>query len=200
MVELVVARYKENIEWLNQIQLDINHIYIYNKFFDTNHSLPNLGREGHTYLHHIIKNYDNLADYTIFCQGDPVFHQKDFIQQVNSFIKTPSASILYLGPLLQESTLSISAPPHVLGLPIYYFLNLLFGIKSNKNTKIRFYAGAQFIVHKSTITNRPKEFYQFLIKFLSYEIDPIEGYIIERLWPYIFDNTIPLTDKYKLFI
>lgn len=34
-------------------------------------TLPNFGREGHTYLHHISKFYDlenGLADHTIFCQ------------------------------------------------------------------------------------------------------------------------------------
>ncbi len=35
-------------------------------------TLPNFGREGHTYLHHISKYYDfvenGLADHTIFCQ------------------------------------------------------------------------------------------------------------------------------------
>jgi hypothetical protein len=36
--------------------------------------LPNLGREGGTYLYHIIKNYDNLSDYTIFTQANPVDH------------------------------------------------------------------------------------------------------------------------------
>ncbi|ORY34129.1 hypothetical protein BCR33DRAFT_791192 [Rhizoclosmatium globosum] len=31
--------------------------------------LENVGREGHTYLHHIITHYDNLADHTLFMQG-----------------------------------------------------------------------------------------------------------------------------------
>ena len=29
-------------------------------------SLPNIGREGETYLNHIISNYENLNDYTLF--------------------------------------------------------------------------------------------------------------------------------------
>jgi hypothetical protein len=31
--------------------------------------LENVGREGHTYLHHIVKNYENLADWTVFSQA-----------------------------------------------------------------------------------------------------------------------------------
>jgi len=32
-------------------------------------ALPNVGREGHTYLHHIVNNYENLADWTVFSQA-----------------------------------------------------------------------------------------------------------------------------------
>merc|ERR1719271_2253245 len=36
--------------------------------------LPNVGRESHTYLSHIVKNYDNLARWTVFTQaGEPSF-------------------------------------------------------------------------------------------------------------------------------
>ena len=31
--------------------------------------LPNVGRESHTYLTHIVTQYDDLSDYTIFFQG-----------------------------------------------------------------------------------------------------------------------------------
>jgi hypothetical protein len=33
--------------------------------------VPNVGREGHTFLHHIVEHYDNLADHTLFCQETP---------------------------------------------------------------------------------------------------------------------------------
>jgi hypothetical protein len=48
-------------------------------------TLPNFGREGHTYLHHISKYYDftenGLADHTIFCQP----HQGD--GEINTSIR-----------------------------------------------------------------------------------------------------------------
>jgi hypothetical protein len=34
-------------------------------------NLENVGREGHTFLYHMAKNYDNLAKHTIFCQEEP---------------------------------------------------------------------------------------------------------------------------------
>jgi len=41
---------------------DISNCVIINK--------PNVGREANTYLEHIISNYDNLSEYTIFVQDD----------------------------------------------------------------------------------------------------------------------------------
>ena len=90
--EIVVARYNENLDWLKEIKKSKDlKITVYNKGKDDIDvpfiTLPNIGRESHTYLYHIINNYDNLADQTIFCQGDPIFHAPDFINLVNKHKK-----------------------------------------------------------------------------------------------------------------
>ena len=36
--------------------------------------LPNLGRESHTYLQHIVRNYDSLAAVTVFSQATEPTH------------------------------------------------------------------------------------------------------------------------------
>ena len=86
--EIVIARYNEDLYWLKKIPKSIK-ITIYNKGLDNIENiknikyniikLPNIGRESHTYLYHIINNYDTLADKTIFCQGDSIFHSPGFI-------------------------------------------------------------------------------------------------------------------------
>jgi hypothetical protein len=89
--EIVIARYNEDLSWLKNIPKTIK-ITIYNKGINDIENmknlekikyniikLPNIGRESHTYLYHIINNYDNLADKTIFCQGDSIFHSPGFI-------------------------------------------------------------------------------------------------------------------------
>ena len=90
--EIVVARYSENLDWLKKIKKSKDlKITVYNKGKDDIDvpfiPLPNIGRESHTYLYHIIHNYDNLADQTIFCQGDPISHSPDFINLINKYRK-----------------------------------------------------------------------------------------------------------------
>lgn len=97
---IVVARYRENINWL----LDIStcwQVIIYNKgpndigpllasrpdFIHI--SYPNVGRESNTYARHISENYDNLADITIFTQGDPFPHAPEFLQCIAHLEMTP---------------------------------------------------------------------------------------------------------------
>ena len=83
--EIVVARYNENLDWLKLLSEKVK-ITIYNKGNNDIDfpfiALPNIGRESHTYLYHIITNYNNLADRTIFCQGDSIFHSPDFIKLI----------------------------------------------------------------------------------------------------------------------
>lgn len=86
-INLIIARYNENLYWIENIPKNLNiNIIIYNKGEDNIHypsiKLKNVGRESHTYLYHIIENYNNLADITIFSQGDPFTHNPNFIHDL----------------------------------------------------------------------------------------------------------------------
>jgi hypothetical protein len=125
-IDLVIARYKENLSWLKDIPTNFN-TFIYNKddsipptrVFTRNGwinkgaipspinapqnasiiNLPNIGREADTYLTHIINNYDNLADITIFCQGSPFDHSPDILklfQYNNLFLDVQPLTDRYL--------------------------------------------------------------------------------------------------------
>merc|ERR1719421_935351 len=81
--EVVVAHYNEDLSWLSRIPKDVR-IHVYTKGTQTEKvaslasvTLPNVGRESHTYLHHIVDNYENLAPWTVFTQaGEPSFGYK----------------------------------------------------------------------------------------------------------------------------
>lgn len=84
MAQLVIAHYNEPLDWLTVNFFRNIDILIYEKgdaskgqLTPNQIALPNIGREAHTYLTHIVNNYDNLAQLTIFSQGmwqDHVFN------------------------------------------------------------------------------------------------------------------------------
>ena len=203
--ELVVARYKENIDWIKDCK-SIHQVTVYNKD-ETNqentNALPNLGRESHTYLYHIINNYDNLADYTIFCQGDPIFHDHHFVEKINSIdsiiLEHTKKGFYFFSIESTEKLSGIEKGEHLVALPTYYFLDLLFCIKIKEDINYTYNCSAQFVVKKQNIRTRPKSFYKFLYSFVSSEKDPIEGYVFERIWKFILDKNINHSNKYRKF-
>ena len=72
------------------------------------------------------------------------------------------------------------------GLPLLDTYEKIFG-EINKNMAFKFGAGAQFIVSKKKILQRPKEFYLKIIEMLNKGINPIEGFVIERFHKLIFN-------------
>ena len=71
--QIVIARYKEDIEWTKYLDYE-TIIYSKGGPVETNHKviqMPNIGMGGATFWYHIIENYDNLADITLFTQGHP---------------------------------------------------------------------------------------------------------------------------------
>lgn len=67
--QIVVSRYNEDISWTYKYQ---PNVIIYNKGKDHisgSIRIPNVGRESHTYLYHIIQNYDSLPERIVFVQG-----------------------------------------------------------------------------------------------------------------------------------
>jgi hypothetical protein len=90
MRELVVARYREDLAWILPLLEHFDRVTVYNKGPALANLDPkievvkmaNVGREGHTYLSHIIARMDppnSLADETVFCQGDPIEHNDNFV-------------------------------------------------------------------------------------------------------------------------
>jgi hypothetical protein len=77
-----VARFIQYLRNISTLQKLKHRIIVYNKNLNINNThlkevlkadivqpLPNLGREGATYLYHIIENYDILANHILFSQA-----------------------------------------------------------------------------------------------------------------------------------
>lgn len=74
-IQIVVARYKEDLKWTLEPPFNQFYYLVYNKGDDTDfeksrvigvQSLPNVGMCDHTYLYHLYTHYDDIADVTVF--------------------------------------------------------------------------------------------------------------------------------------
>jgi heme/copper-type cytochrome/quinol oxidase subunit 2 len=83
---LIIARYNEDLEWLKEEPFNKYDAIVYNKGDNDNFykspkikkiiNLKNVGREPHTYLYHIITNYNNLNNINVFLPGSIDHSQK----------------------------------------------------------------------------------------------------------------------------
>jgi len=92
MITYVIARYKEDIGWINDLPADAQ-IYLYNKGPEIDPTsitrpvhlkqLKNAGRESGTYLHYLLHDFrPGESDFTVFTQGEPFEHAPDFLDLV----------------------------------------------------------------------------------------------------------------------
>lgn len=185
--QLVLARYEENLDWVIANNL-LDKTKIYNKGSDLPSKfinvtkLSNVGREAHTYLHHIIFNYDKLADFTYFCQGNPFDHSLKFVEKfnnldINNFTYLGDFSHkIYKNYLHDESVYDKSLPLVASTLNLTSFLPNVYEFKS----------GAIFAVPKKNILDRPLAYYEEAISFVDSDISPPAAHAFERLWEFIF--------------
>jgi hypothetical protein len=77
-IEIVVARYNENLIWTKEYPFNRFKYTVYNKGVNDDFeksnikkiiNLPNVGRCDHTYLYHVVHNYSNLVPITVFFPG-----------------------------------------------------------------------------------------------------------------------------------
>jgi hypothetical protein len=241
---IVVARYNECLNWL--LPYDDCTI-VYNKGddniapFSNVIKLDNVGREGHTYLYHIINNYNKLSDRVTFSQGDPITHNSTFLYGLDNF-----ENFALFQPLGVRWLETKQIPPNQLvekyltrtdyGLeylvldlngdlnyaePYYFFddgvdflikkykkdyklpqmsiciaANFLEKCKfpyeiTNKSLEtIKFTFSALFSVVRTNIIMYEEIVFRNILKELI-SINPqggANGYILERLWYYMFDN------------
>ncbi|KIW85593.1 hypothetical protein Z517_00985 [Fonsecaea pedrosoi CBS 271.37] len=112
-LDLVIANYNECLTWLSTYA-SLATVYSKGKLppdlsiFRAVEILPNWGRESHTYLHHIVHNYDDLADVTLFLQGN--------IHDTND--GTPAHTALSLDEIVRMAQ-RLTELPDLLGNSLY---------------------------------------------------------------------------------
>ena len=209
-VDLVVARYNEDLEWLTDID-KYRRVIVYNKgrTFEYPDSrveiinLPNVGKCDHTYLYHIIHNYDNLAGVTIFLSGSCFSgHKKHQTEHTiaHTLEKKTSTCISHDAPDdIRDFQLDayITSDPKNFQLNQEVELKLCperpFGVWYKNNFGEDFssrvvYFGI-FSATSEEIRSRPKAFYEKLCRYVDDHSNPEVGHYLERSWYSIFNKT-----------
>jgi hypothetical protein len=206
-IELVVARHQEDMRWLRRVPASIS-VTIYNK--GTNPplhgevdrreglsiiDLPNEGREAHSYLTHFVRNYEDLAETTVFCQGHPFDHAPDFHKRLKALAegKECPAPFLWYGFLDETDDLygerlfvPWSKNPTREKLSTGKLYEELFCVPPPE--LFHFRGGAQFAVTREAAHRRERNFYERALK-LSLKI-PHAAHSLERIWDRFFGDPV----------
>jgi hypothetical protein len=207
-VRVIIARYRENIEWAEHIGYDY---VVYDKSEEPHENaiqLSNIGRESHTYLTHIVRNYDSLAAMNIFVQGNPFDHIDEHgagsVFQLRSLVENVvERGIPFKGLAWFKLKCDERGRPHALfdasnkgrwsgwgrDIPLGQVFELLFEASFPGQLIVRAPAGV-FCVTGDRIRTRPRSFYEFALRLV--EDDPQDrnntGHAFERLWGHIFNG------------
>jgi hypothetical protein len=195
MVKIVVAKYNENLDWIKKVT---HNVTIYDKSenpieVEGKEVLPlkNVGREGETFLYHIVHNYDNLDDVTIFLQGNPFEHLQLLVGWRAQLTDTEINMVI--DKINKEITDNSSFSTFYQVL--YNDQNGVNGVNTTEAC-INYYGeyyhsftvspGAQYIVPKTYILSRPLEFWKKL-HYAMYN-NELNGYCQEQLWYLAFTH------------
>lgn len=196
-LELVVARYREDIAWTRNVPKGVR-VSVYDK--GGGHGLPdgieaiplaNVGREAHTYLWHLTRRYDSLAPVTVFCQGHPFDHAHDLhrvLRAIASGVKCVQ-EFLWLGFIIDTDDrrgrrlfVPWGGNPGGRELPLDEVHEALLGEPCPE--RVRFYPGGQFAVTAGCARSRPREFFERALEMAA--ADDLRAHCFERLWDRVF--------------
>jgi hypothetical protein len=211
-IDIVVSRYNEDLKWTLESPFNQYKYIVYNKgdnekFEKTNVKkiikLSNVGKCDHTYLNHIITNYDNLSEIIVFFPGSVDIKYKRKIavkllmeieeRQKPVFISLNQYNIkklhynFKLNNYRTKHKGNASKNPEIVlkksnirpfGL---WFENIFGDLEIN----CLIYYGI-FSIHRDDIRQHPVSRYETLIKDLSDHSNPEVGHYIERSWCAIF--------------
>ncbi|MCJ1389609.1 hypothetical protein MMC18_002466 [Xylographa bjoerkii] len=208
-LEIVIAHYSEDLSWLGK---DATTCTIYSKGGEKaappypHIAIPNIGREGHTFLYHIIERYDTLADVTLFLQGRVDDHFSITLDEVKERARKTQPGQVTTFPYRDLETFdhwdgipwdeypswrkwsSMSSSVKAARTPAEYWQ--LFFPGKDVPASVGFQPGALFAVRKEDIQQHPRSFYQLVMQefFLGdmAHINPETGHLMERFWQAIF--------------
>jgi hypothetical protein len=167
MKRLAVARYNEDVRWIDQVHGWT--VTVVQKGED----MPNEGREPSSFFYAIHKFYPTIKDTDIyaFVQGKPFDHCPDVVDTLNT------AEVTGYTPLGNNNRVSDGKgyQDHA-GLPVADKCREWLGIERDR---FEFVAGGQFIITGKDIKKYPRKWYKTLMKDFCVEQN---AWVAERMW------------------
>jgi hypothetical protein len=212
-IDIVIARYNEDLKWMLESPFNQYKYIVYNKGDNDDFekinvkriiNLPNVGKCDHTYLYHIISNYNNLSEITVFLPGsvDLKYKKKialkllmeiedrekavfislnhDNIKKIHYNFKLNNYRTKHKNNSSKNSEVVLKKSTI---RPFGLWFDNMFG---NIEINCIIYYGI-FSINRDDIIQHPVTRYETLIKDLSDHSNPEVGHYIERSWCAIFN-------------
>ena len=208
---VIVARFDEQLDWL---QPYYGLLAVYNKgktgptrLIDPVYQLPNVGRESHTFVTYILRNYHSLPEYTAFVQGGiddaHSWIRKDYgPRMISAMLKEAKESengcSIALKAGLDDVDWGFEFDGTRIAIEKYkkfesrklrtlrQFWNEILNLPIPARDEYRVYPSAFMVIRRDRIRSKSWVYYNRIEKELSYSSDPIEGHFMERSWYHIF--------------
>jgi hypothetical protein len=211
-IEIVVARYAEDLNWLQKAPFNAHPNIIYNKgvdeeFYTNAHTraivpLKNVGRCDETYLNHIVNHYSDLADITVFLPGSADMEDKmpkamTILENVEEHMDTVFLAWTYnnvreelydfhLDEWKASGTKNSQLNPETkLELSAIRPFGKWYEAHFDWDVQHVSYFGI-LAISKRDILNHPIEYYQRILSQLQNSSNPEIGHYVERSWEAIF--------------
>ncbi len=213
--QIVVASYKENLWWVDRIKKLGYDVVVYNTSptgvfsfsMDSNHEicnltpvdhikLPNTDREAGQWLHHLVHNRNNLAEFTLFLQADlgnrvtnycdsSLGVREEAIEQLIDWLENTSStsSVNFLSYLHTAPEYRQAGP---LEENIFTEFLLPFGAAACPPASVVVANGGQFRISRNKVLALPEEYLRGLLDLSS--ASPL-AFRFEFFWSVLMDAT-----------
>jgi hypothetical protein len=208
--QIVVMRYMEDVSWVE----NLDNVIIYNKGnkIQSRHevvNLPNIGMYHASQFYHCIKNYNNLADKTLFIQANPwdgelemdlnIKNNPAGIQKMLNFYRSmpreefsSSPSRIHTLHEAYDQPFNWNQRHHDYFIKYTHswqeFLDELIDPKRLINWKLptRFYKNGHICLKKEAILSNPIDYYIKLLEYWKYDV-PCGEWFAESILGLIFN-------------
>lgn len=179
---LVIARYKEDISWVDRLPEGWTPVVIQKKTEELEGDMPNAGREPASFLFAVARDYSRIKpdDLWAFVQGNPFDHCVNFLDKL---LQEPDGYT----PLGGHSTMisdGTGMPTHP-RLPLAEKYEEWIG-RPFPGTVV-FTPGGQFMVRGRDLLRYPRDWY---LKVMDEVTPAYNPYIAERIWAEIYAKQV----------